>query len=113
LRIGHEAIANAVRHAHPTRLAVSLAYDKNSVELTVEDNGCGFLISSESAGFGVRGMGKRADGISARFTIVSTPGSGTAVHVVAPLPPSFLRTYLRRIPWHNLWKRRSYENVSD
>jgi signal transduction histidine kinase len=113
LRIGHEAIANAVRHARATGLVISLCYEKDSIELIVEDNGCGFLISSESAGFGIRGMGKRADGISARFTMVSTPGSGTAVHVLAPLPASSLRTYLQRIPWQNLWKRRSYENVGD
>jgi signal transduction histidine kinase len=105
-RIGQEAIANAVRHAHPDSLVLSLTYQKAGLELMVEDDGCGFVVSSESAGFGIRGMGKRADGISARFTIRSTPGEGTAVHVLVPLPPSFFRANWRRIPaWLPLGRR--------
>lgn len=104
LRIGQEAIANAVRHAHPNSLVLSLIYGNTTLELIVEDDGCGFLVSSESAGFGIRGMGKRADSIAARFTIQSTPRMGTAVHVIAPLPPSFLRTYWQKIPFRIPWK---------
>ncbi|MFY9853755.1 MAG: sensor histidine kinase, partial [Terracidiphilus sp.] len=98
LRIGQEAIANAIRHAHPNSLVISLVYEKTAVELAVEDDGCGFLVSSESAGFGIRGMGKRADSISARLIIRSAPGKGTVVHVHVPLPPSFLQAFWRRIP---------------
>jgi len=59
--------------------------------MIVEDNGLGFTVSSDSAGFGIRGMHKRADNISAQFRVDSAPGTGTAVHVVAPLPPSVFR----------------------
>lgn len=104
LRIGQEAIANAVRHAHPNSLILSLIYETTALEMVVEDDGCGFLVSSESAGFGIRGMGKRADSIAARFTIQSTPGKGTVVRVLVPLPPSFLRTYWRKIPLRFPWK---------
>jgi len=103
LRIGFEAIANAVRHAHPTRLAISLVYRKSAVELIIEDNGKGFVISSDSAGFGIRGMNKRADNIAALYTIDSAPGRGTAVHVVAPLPPSFLQASWRRLQFQLQW----------
>ena len=96
LRIGYEAIANAIRHAHCSRLIVSLVYGKSTVEMVIEDDGVGFVVSSDSAGFGVRGMHKRADNISAHFRIESTPGIGTAVHVVAPLPPSFFRALSQR-----------------
>jgi signal transduction histidine kinase len=112
-RVGQEAIANAIRHAHPTSLDLSLTYRRNSVELIVEDDGCGFLVTSESAGFGIRGMGKRADSISARFAIVSTPHKGTAVHVLVPLPTSFLRTFWQRIPPHIPWRKRSNEHTND
>jgi len=61
------------------------------VEMFVEDNGDGFIVSSESAGFGIRGMHKRADNIAAQFRIDSAPGKGTVVRVLAPLPASFLR----------------------
>jgi signal transduction histidine kinase len=91
LRIGYEAIANAVRHAHSSRLTITLVYGKSSVEMIIEDNGPGFIVSSDSAGFGIRGMHKRADSISAQFKVDSAPGTGTAIHVVAPLPPSVFR----------------------
>ncbi|MGA2888568.1 MAG: sensor histidine kinase [Terracidiphilus sp.] len=110
-RIGQESIANAVRHALSNCLVLSLIYRKTSVELIVEDDGCGFQVSSESAGFGIRGMGKLADSISVRFTIRSTPGKGTAVHVHVPLPPSFLRAYWQRIPLRLVSGERSHEHT--
>ena len=91
LRIGYEAIANVVRHAHCSQLTISLVYGRSNVEMIVEDNGLGFIVSSESAGFGIRGMHKRADSISAQFRVDSAPGKGTSVHVVAALPPSLFR----------------------
>ena len=63
LRIGYEAIANVVRHAHCSQLTISLVYGRSNVEMIIEDNGIGFIVSSESAGFGIRGMHKRADSI--------------------------------------------------
>ena len=96
LRIGYEAIANAIRHSHCSRLTISLVYRRSTVEMIIKDNGEGFVVSSDSAGFGIRGMHKRADNISASFTINSLPGEGTSVHAVAPLPPSFLRAISRR-----------------
>jgi signal transduction histidine kinase len=105
LRIGYEAIANAVRHAHPARLTISLVYRRSSVEMIIADDGRGFVVSSDSAGFGIRGMNKRADNIAAQVTIDSTPGRGTAVHVVAPLPPSFLQASWRRLQFQLQWRK--------
>jgi signal transduction histidine kinase len=96
LRIGYEAIANAIRHAHCSRLTIYLLYEPSTVELIVEDNGAGFVVASDSAGFGIRGMQKRADNIAAQFRIDSAPGKGTKVHVRAAIPPSFVRAIARR-----------------
>lgn len=104
LRIGHEAIANAVCHARPAHLVLSLTYAKTTLELNVEDDGSGFLVSSDSAGFGIRSMNKRADSIGARFTLRSAPGQGTSVRVLAPLPPSFLRACWQRLPFQFPWR---------
>jgi signal transduction histidine kinase len=97
LRIGQEAIANAARHAHPRKLTITLDYHKNAVVLLVEDDGRGFTVSSDLAGFGIRGMHKRADSIGASFAIRSAPGKGTTVQVIAPMPPSPLRTSWQRL----------------
>jgi signal transduction histidine kinase len=42
LRIGQEAISNAVRHAASTTIRVEVAYDESSVRIRVVDNGKGF-----------------------------------------------------------------------
>jgi signal transduction histidine kinase len=86
-RIGQEAIANAVRHAHPKTITISIEYNKNLVHMVVADDGAGFTQSGNLRGFGLRGMKKRAATISAELQILSTPGHGTHVQVIASLPP--------------------------
>jgi signal transduction histidine kinase len=106
-RIGQEAIANAVRHAHPARIAIALEYEKNLVRLTVSDDGVGFTPGGDLRGFGVRGMRKRAAGISAKIEIFSAPGQGTRIQVAAALPPqitlmSWPGVIVKRIREHRL-----------
>jgi signal transduction histidine kinase len=86
-RIGQEAIANAVRHARPTTITISLEYQKNVVHMVVADDGTGFTQSGNLRGFGLRGMRKRAAAIHAELEILSTPGLGTHVRITASLPP--------------------------
>ncbi|MGA3034388.1 MAG: histidine kinase [Terracidiphilus sp.] len=86
-RIGQEAIANAVRHAQHTLLTICLDYKENSVSLSIEDNGEGFVDTNHQLGFGIRGMRRRAQSIAATIALHSVPGRGTSVVVEAPLPP--------------------------
>lgn len=102
LRIGQEAIANAVRHADPTRLDISVYHESNSVQLAVRDNGCGFVKSGGLLGFGLRGMRKRAAALSAMLEIVSHPGEGTCVQVTAPVPPNLTFFAFIRRTWRTV-----------
>ena len=86
-RIGQEAIANAIRHASPSLLVIRVRYAATSVQLEISDNGCGFVQSASLLGFGLRGMRRRTQQISATLSIESTPGAGTRIRVDAPLPP--------------------------
>jgi signal transduction histidine kinase len=86
-RIGQEAVANAVRHANPSRLMIRLAWQENAVCLEVEDDGSGFVPGSGLSGFGIRGMRRRAQSVLATLKVESEPGTGTRVRVEAPLPP--------------------------
>jgi len=86
-RIGQEAIANAVRHAQPGTLTIRMTYRHNMACLQIEDNGIGFQEGNGLGGFGIRGMKRRAQTISAEFHIESQPGAGTRVRINAPLPP--------------------------
>jgi len=90
-RIAQEAVANAIRHAHPTRIDLSVAYNDNQVALTIADNGCGFDPrapingSHDSEHFGLVTMRERAERVGGRLRIESVPGTGTTVHTVASL----------------------------
>ena len=90
LRIGQEAVNNAVRHAHPQRILVNLVFDAGRVRLSVQDDGQGFdneMTSNGRAGhFGLIGMRERAEQIGGTLSIHSIEGSGT--EVVADVPVS-------------------------
>ena len=85
-RIGQEAIANALRHGKPSVLHIHVKYTSESVDMLIDDNGVGFNPGDDIRGFGLTGIRKRADGISAVVRISSTLGRGTQVAVIAPLP---------------------------
>lgn len=98
-RIGQEAVANAIRHANPSRLSIVVAWSENRVRLEVEDDGVGFHSVGGLSAFGIRGMRRRAQSISATFHIDSRPGAGTRVSVDAPLPPRVPLAAWPRILW--------------
>jgi PAS domain S-box-containing protein len=84
LRMGQEALTNAIKHANADEIRVELVYDLDQVCLRVKDNGQGFGIGSipSSEGFGLLGMSERAERIGAQLTIRSQPGQGTEIVVV-------------------------------
>lgn len=90
LRIGQEAINNAVKHALAQRIFVNLVFDTRRVQLIVRDDGRGFdnqAARNEKAGhFGLIGMRERAEQMGGTLSIQSTNGSGT--EVVADVPIS-------------------------
>lgn len=81
LKIGQEAIANAVRHSGCARVRVELIYSREAVTLRVSDSGRGFELDAARGGehWGIRNMRDRATRISAQFRISSARGEGTTV----------------------------------
>jgi signal transduction histidine kinase len=112
-RIGQEALANAVRHANPSAVLISLTYSESTLQLLVEDDGKGFVVGADSAGFGIRGMRKRADTISAELQIRSVPGQGTAVRAIAPMPAKLMRKLWPASIWHFFWERRFHGQATN
>lgn len=79
-RVAQEAIANALRHGHPSELEVNLEYLPASVRLTVRDNGVGFESKTlHTQGFGLAGMRERIRAVRGVFSVESKPGTGTSV----------------------------------
>ncbi|WP_228058319.1 AAA family ATPase [Nostoc sp. LEGE 12447] len=83
LRIGQEALTNALKYAQATEIRVELIYQSTQCILRIKDDGQGFAIdrSSSHNGFGLLGMAERAELIGAQIQIHSAPGQGTEIAV--------------------------------
>jgi signal transduction histidine kinase len=95
-RIAQEAVTNAVRHGHPTRIDISVSYAEREVTLRIADDGCGFdpqaqkTTSADNEHFGLITMRERAEQVGGGLRIESMPGTGTTVHAVAGLTNEWL-----------------------
>ena len=84
LRIAQEAVSNAVRHARPHTVRISMVDQPQHWELAVADDGIGMEQSPEleaDRGFGLASMRQRASAIGGEWQIQSEPGHGTRVSV--------------------------------
>lgn len=101
-RIGYEAIRNASFHSGGSILKVKLCYSQD-LTLTVEDNGKGIerdISAHGKAGhFGLRGMRERAERVGGKFTLSSSPDSGTRIELIVLGSTIFVG---RRPKWHVL-----------
>lgn len=87
-RIAQEAINNAIKHAAPKRITVTLDFFQENKLLRVEDDGRGFDPSAVARGSssGLSLMPYRAAMIGGTLAVTSRPGSGTRIecHFVHP-----------------------------
>jgi signal transduction histidine kinase len=94
-----EALNNAVRHAHPRHLRLSLREDVGRLLLEVADDGVGFDAERSYEGNGLASMRRRAKRIGGALSVRSEPGQGTIVRVTLTLGrrlPSRRRPYPTR-----------------
>jgi signal transduction histidine kinase len=82
-RIFQEAINNALKHAAAKHLKISLQYSAQLFNLTVEDDGNGFLTTPlpEQGGLGLKNMENRATLIGGTVIVDSWPGKGCCVKI--------------------------------
>ena len=90
LRITQEALTNIARHARASQAILSLRLNEKQVHLTIEDDGIG-IPSLEGANHprshGLKIMQERAEALEGNLNVVSTPGNGTRIEAIIPLPP--------------------------
>ena len=89
LRIAHEAVTNAVRHARPRTLDVELRFEDEALELRVRDDGTGFdpepyLALRNGNHFGLVGLHERTQALGGSLAIESSLGGGTRVTCRVP-----------------------------
>jgi signal transduction histidine kinase len=91
LRVVQEAVANALRHAEPDLVTVTLAEPAGpggpELVVRVTDDGVGFDPQARrhrARRLGLTSMHERAEALGGTLTITSTPGAGTVVELRAP-----------------------------
>lgn len=89
LRVGQEAIANALQHAQATQLVVRIVFLPTGIRLLVVDDGVGFDPESApgtTSSFGLKGMRERVDQLPGSIKILPRQGGGTRliVEVMGP-----------------------------
>jgi signal transduction histidine kinase len=88
LRVGQEAISNALRHANGQSISVHLVFGQKHFRLDVKDDGRGFDLAKPppgNGGFGLVGMRERAAHINGHLNIKSESGRGTELTLEVPL----------------------------
>jgi signal transduction histidine kinase len=87
LRIGQEALTNALRHAQAQKIRLDLLFEPDAVHLHIVDDGQGFdpELQLINGGFGLVGMQERSQRSGGQFMLKSAPGQGTAITVTVPL----------------------------
>ena len=85
LRIGQEAVANALSHANARNILVELRYGSDKFCLNVIDDGHGFTPGDPAfiarGHFGLLDMRERAQSLGCHLQIDSEPGRGTRLQV--------------------------------
>lgn len=85
-RIIQEGVANAVKHAEPQSVTVSLSYTPQQVHVCIEDDGKGFdtTVTSKTGGIGLGNIGERTALLKGTVNIDSAPRKGTRVNLYIP-----------------------------
>jgi len=88
-RIVQESIHNAIKHAQPKNIDISLLYGPAFFTLIVADDGAGFdqaSLAGSATGIGLTNMKNRATLIGGKLSIQSATGMGTKIKVLIENP---------------------------
>jgi two-component system, NarL family, sensor kinase len=86
-RVIQECVNNVLKHAHATRMDISMACEENNFAVTIEDNGHGFDTAAlnGTAGLGLENIKSRVAYLRGTVEFDSAPGRGTVVVIHIPL----------------------------
>lgn len=87
-RIAQEALANIIKHAHATKIMISLYYQPQQFEMNIQDNGLGINstnLENANKGIGIINMKQRAKLMKGSLEINSAQAGGTIIKLNIPL----------------------------
>lgn len=84
-RLLQEALNNTVKHAMAKTICIRLTLKNNLLELTIQDDGIGFVIDEKKpSSLGLRNIKRRTDLLRGEVEINAMPGKGTIVKITVP-----------------------------
>jgi signal transduction histidine kinase len=89
--VAREAIVNVKRHARASHVAITLSAQGDSLQLTIVDDGAGFVPETTETArlehhLGLTAMRDRVESVGGELRVVSEPGAGTRIDAILPLP---------------------------
>jgi signal transduction histidine kinase len=89
-RVAQEALNNVARHAHASRVEVSIQKLRHRVCMKIKDDGKSFSVertlhADGRKRLGLLGMRERLEMVGGKFVVESSPGKGTTINAQLPL----------------------------
>jgi signal transduction histidine kinase len=84
IRIIQESLNNAIKHAQPKMIEISVDSDSSRSLIKVIDDGKGFDYTGESSGSGIYNLKNRMATIGGEMKLHSIPGKGTEIKLILP-----------------------------
>jgi two-component system NarL family sensor kinase len=83
-RIILELVANSLKYAQAKEIFIQLVYDENNINLTVEDDGIGFIIEQNHSGIGMKTIESRVKFLKGEVEVNSKINHGTSFFIHFP-----------------------------
>lgn len=80
-----EAVTNALKHAHATRIRVEVRHEGDMLRVSVVDDGVGFRPEHTTRSGGVVHLRDRVNALGGSLQLLSRPGEGTSMTALLPL----------------------------
>jgi signal transduction histidine kinase len=88
LLVAKEALHNVVKHASASSVCIRFRLVKLTIEVEIEDDGCGFRTGNAKLlrrGNGLENMQRRAKDIEGQLSVESLSGGGTRIRLIVPI----------------------------
>ncbi|WP_103072246.1 tetratricopeptide repeat-containing sensor histidine kinase [Aquimarina sediminis] len=84
-RILQESMQNIFKHAHADLIKINFEYADGNINLTILDDGIGFVSSKVKKGIGLKNITSRVSQMNGEVQFISDNNSGTTVSVSVPI----------------------------
>jgi two-component system NarL family sensor kinase len=84
IRVIQESLNNAIKHASPDKILITLHENGKGKQILIKDDGNGFDTTQKSKGSGMFNLKKRMETIGGEFELTSDVGKGTEITLTLP-----------------------------